>query len=250
MDTSKLVGWRLAPLIIVFAAIAMQDAGARQASRAVPEWSLKATVIEACSCPMFCQCYFNSSPAMHAGHDGRATERFCRFNRALTVNRGSFGRTPLAGVKFWMAGDLGADFSREEYDWAVVRFDPSVTKDRRDALAVILPYLFPGKWNSFTVGTDGAVNSTRTRDRAEARLDGGRSAEIVLRNAQGMTPDPVIARNLKYEGAPRNDGFILMPNEVEAYRAGEKPFEFNGTNGFVTTIDISSRDFARKSREP
>ena len=61
-----------------------------------------------------------------------------------------------------------------------------------------------------------------------------------------MTGDPVIITNLKYEGAPRNDGFLLMPNEVEAYRVGDKPFEFKGTNGFVTTIDIASEDFKKK----
>jgi hypothetical protein len=60
-----------------------------------------------------------------------------------------------------------------------------------------------------------------------------------------MAPGPVVIRNLKYEGAPRNDGFIVMPNEVEAYRIGAKAFEFKGTNGFMTTIDMSSKDLPR-----
>lgn len=247
MDTSKhLRGWRVALLIVVFSLIAMNGADA-QRGEAVPMWSLNATVIESCSCPMFCQCYFNSSPAGHASHDGHGgMERYCRFNRAMTVNRGSLGKTQLRGVKFWMAGDLGPDFSQEQYDWAVVHFDPSVTRDRRDALAAIFPHLFPGKWKSFTVGPDGVVEWTRSPGRAEARLDGGKTAEIVLRNARGMTADPVMAKNLRYEGAPRNDGFVLMPNEVEAYRVGDKRFEFKGTTGFVTTIDLSSKDFTKK----
>ncbi len=145
-----------------------------------------------------------------------------------------------------MAGDLGADFSREEYDWAEVRFDPSVRKDQRDALAMILPYLFPGKWNSFRVAADGVLELKRSTDRVEARLDGGKTAEVVLHGAQGMTTGPVVIRNLKYEAAPRNDGFILMPNEVDAYRVGDKAFEFKGTSGFVTTIDIASKDFEKK----
>ena len=33
------------------------------ASTEAPKWSMNATIIEACSCPMFCQCYFNSMPA-------------------------------------------------------------------------------------------------------------------------------------------------------------------------------------------
>ncbi|RPI74174.1 MAG: hypothetical protein EHM47_04355, partial [Ignavibacteriales bacterium] len=32
------------------------------------KWSFNASLIEACSCPMFCQCYFNPEPAAHSGH--------------------------------------------------------------------------------------------------------------------------------------------------------------------------------------
>jgi hypothetical protein len=34
----------------------------------------------------------------------------------------------------------------------------------------------------------------------------------------------------------------MMPNEVEAYRAGTQAFEYKGTNGFMLTFDISSSD--------
>jgi hypothetical protein len=177
---------------------------------------------------------------MHGGH---GTERFCRLNRAVKVNRGSFGKTPLDGAKFWMAGDLGPNFtsSNDQYDWEVVRFDPSVTKEQRDAMAVIVPVLFPGKWKSFIVESDSVLEWKLTKDRAEARLNGGKTAEIVLSKAQGMTSDPVVVKNLPYEGATGNDGFIVMPSEVEAYRVGTKPFEFKGTNGFVITVDINSK---------
>ena len=247
MDASTQRRSHVILLMILLALIAAQGMGAQPQARAETSWSLNATVIEACSCPMFCQCYFNSSPAAHVTHEGHgAVEQYCRFNRALAVNRGSFGSTQLRGVKFWMAGDLGSDFSHEQYDWAVIHFDPAVSPERRDAMTAIFPYLFPGKWNSFVVGANGFVEWSRRSDRAEARLDGGRSAEIVLRKAQGMTAGPVVAKNLKYEGAPRNDGFVLMPNDVEAYRAGDRRFEFKGTNGFVTTIDISSKDFTKR----
>lgn len=63
-----------------------------------------------------------------------------------------------------------------------------------------------------------------------------------------MTDDPVVIKNLKFWGAPRNDGFILMPTEVQAYRAGNKPFEFNGTSGFVITIDMTSKDVIASNR--
>ena len=89
----------------------------------------------------------------------------------------------------------------------------------------------------------------RRKDSAEAKLDDGKAAEVVLKRPAGndrradRDPEP------KYWGMPRNDGFILMPNEVEATRQvpqGQKPFEFKGTNGFMITFDISSKDVAKK----
>ncbi len=210
-----------------------------------PEWALNATVIESCSCPAFCPCQFstNHSPAAHEKHGGHELERFCRMNRAVKVNRGKYGKIELDGAKFWMAGDLGPDFtpSNDQYDWGVLKFDASITKDQREALAVIVPVLFPGKWKSFIVEKDSALEWKYTKERAEARLDGGKTAEIVLNRAQGMTADPVVIKNLPYEGATSNDGFLIMPSEVEAYRVGKRPFEFSGTNGFVITVDINSK---------
>ena len=59
-----------------------------------------------------------------------------------------------------------------------------------------------------------------------------------------MTNEPVVLKNVRYWGAPRNDGFVLMPNEVEAYRVGPNAFEFKGTNGFMLTLDMNSKDVA------
>ncbi len=79
---------------------------------------------------------------------------------------------------------------------------------------------------------------------AVARLGGGKVAEVVLRHPEGsaMADGPVVIKNLNYFGVPRNEGFIMMPNEIETYRLGDKAFEFKGTNGFMITIDIASRD--------
>ncbi len=210
-----------------------------------PEWSLNATAIEACSCPMFCQCYFNSEPAAH--HEGHGSSHYCRFNAAYRVNRGMYGATRLDGAKFWVAGDLGADFSKGQMGWAVLTFDPAVTKEQREGITIALGKLFPVKWNSFTVAEDTAIAWDANKDMAAARMAGGKAAEVVLARYQGNTDDPIVIKNLKYWGALRNDGFVLMPNKVEAYRAGDKPFESTGSNGFMITFDISSKDFAGKA---
>jgi hypothetical protein len=224
----------LAALVAGFLGGAGAFAGAEQ------DWSLNASIIEACSCPMFCQCYFNATPSAH-GHE---EEHFCRFNNAFQVNRGKHGDVDLAGAKFWVAGDLGAEFDDNKMDWAVLTFDPSVTEPQRNAIAAILGHVYPVEWESFTMAPDAKMEWQASKDRAVARLDGGKTAEVVLNRFQGMGDDPVVIHNLKYWGVPRNDGFVMMPNEVEAYRAGAKAFEFKGTNGFMITIDINSQDVA------
>lgn len=242
-------------LIVALALVAGSTAVTRaQAADPAADWSFNATIIEACSCPMFCQCYFNAEPAAHApagaradhaGHEGHGGgDHFCRFNNAFKVNKGTYGETKLDGAKFWVAGDLGGDFSKGQMDWAVLTFDPAVTPEQREGIATILGAVYPVEWQSFQVADDAPMEWTATKDRAVAKLDGGKKAEVVLNRFGGMTNDPVVIKNLKYWGVPRNDGFVLMPNEVEAYRAGDKTFEFKGTNGFMITIDHSSKDLA------
>ena len=230
-------------LIAVALAFVSYTSGADKAAKS-PEWSMNATIIEACSCPMFCQCYFNTKPADHGAHHehGGGGGHFCRFNNAFKVNKGFYGDTKLDGMEFWVGGDLGGDFSKGEMDWAVLTFEPNTPKAQRDAVMAILGHVYPVKWNSMTVGQDAPMEWTAGKDRSVAKLDGGKAAEVVLNRFPGNTNDPVVIKNLKYWGVPRNDGFIMMPNEVEAYRLGPKAFEFKGTNGFMITFDISSKD--------
>jgi Protein of unknown function (DUF1326) len=216
------------------------------AKAAAAAWSMNATIIEACTCNMFCPCYFSTVPSGHS--HGAMTEHYCRFNMGYRVNRGNFKGVNLAGMKFWAAGDLGADFSKGA-EWAEVTFEPAATKAQRDAIAAILPHSYPVTWKAFTIGQDAAIEWSATNDRAVARLNGGKAAEVILNHAPtGMSAkEPVVIRNLKYFGVPRNTGFILMPNEVNAYRVGAKPFESKGTNGFMITYDINANDVKTKA---
>lgn len=209
-----------------------------------PDWSMEATIIEACSCPMFCQCYFNTQPAVHAGdqqHKGHEAGHYCRFNNAFRVNKGHYGEVKLDGAKFWVAGDLGAEFSDMEGEWAVLTFDPAVTKEQREGIKAALGKLYPIKYKSFTVAPDAKMEWHASKDAAHASLDGGKVAEVALKRHPGLTDDPVVMRNLRYFGEDSNDGFIMMPNTVEAYRVGEKAFEYKGTNGFMITTRVASK---------
>lgn len=230
--------WQIPGLVLVGLLVASPAAQGQTS----PDWSMNATIIEACSCPMFCQCYFNSEPSAHMGPAGHGSHHFCRFNNAFRVNRGHYGQTRLDGLRFWVAGDLGENFSDGRMDWAVLTFERSASKEQRDAVVAVLGHLYPVQWDSFVIAQDAEMEWEAGRDRAVARLNGGETAEVILKRFQGMTSEPVVIRNLKYWGAPRNDGFVLMPNEVEAYRAGERAFEYRGGNGFMITLDINSKD--------
>ncbi len=202
-------------------------------------WSMKATIIEACSCPMFCQCYFNPEPSAHHGNGDQ--DHFCRFNNAFRVSEGHHGEVDLSGALFWVAGDLGDDFSDGEMNWAVLMFDPGVGEAQRGAIAEILGHVYPVKWSSFEMGEDAEMEWELTDTRAEARLAGGKVAEVILNRMANHDHNPVI-KGLNYWGVPRHDGFVLMPNEVEAYRVGEKAFEYGGGNGFTVSFEITSDD--------
>src|SRR5712692_6815475 len=94
-----------------------------------PAWQMKADYVEACSCHLFCPCYFNK----HAEHP------HCEFNMAVKVREGYSGDTNLAGAKYWLTGDLGDEWgTNKKGEWVVVSFDPSTSKEQRDALAPMI----------------------------------------------------------------------------------------------------------------
>jgi hypothetical protein len=208
------------------------------------KWHMNATAIEACSCPMFCQCYFNTEPAAHHDHGNM---RFCRANLAYKINKGNYGNVNLDGAKFWVVSDLGGDFSKGNMDWATLYFDKSLTKEQRQAVGEIVGTLFPVKWNSLKTA-EASIDTWKIEgDTAHALMDGGKTAEVKLNIMKGLDGKQVVVHNLPYWAAARNDGFIMAKNEVEAYRVTDKAFEFKGTNGFLITIDMDSKDLEKKA---
>jgi hypothetical protein len=205
-----------------------------------PDWHFNGTVIEACSCPMFCSCYFNTEPALKQTDHG--SEHFCRFNMAYKINKGHYAGTDLAGVRFWVAGDLGASWKNGDTEWAVVTFQPGTTEAQKNGVTTILSHMFPVKWKSFEVAEDAAIEWQATEARAEAKLAGGARAHIILNKWQGMGGRTGVLENIAYFAVPRNDGFKMMPNAIEAYKVGDRAFEYKGTTGFMVTVDMNSDD--------
>lgn len=193
------------------------------------DWSMNATILEACSCTMFCPCYFGNKPS---GHDEEG--HYCKFNMAIHVNSGHHGDTSLTGAEFWLAGNLTAK-------QAILTFDSAVSAEQRAGIKAALGKLFsPIEWQSFTMAEDGDIEWRASKKKAVAKLDGGKRAEVVLVGHPGMAGQSVVLENVVYWAADDHDGMVMMPNEVEAWREGENAFEFKGTNGFMITVSVAS----------
>ena len=199
-----------------------------------PQVEGSVTLIEACSCPMFCQCYFIGLP-----HD------MCKFNIAGKVNEGSYNGTTLDGVLFWSAGDSAKDPATGKAKWERLIFDRRVTPEQREGVQALLRAIYPpsGGVNHASTG-EGDITWDTDDAGAFATLDGGKSAEIVLRQSGSAAGEgPIVIDNLVYGSrAVKNTGFYLMPNAVEAWRGegGDETFEFDGTNGFMITLLIGA----------
>ncbi len=203
---------------------------------AKPDFEITASYIEACSCDMFCPCYFND----HATAHGDA--HFCKFNNVLRVDKGYYKDTKLDGVKVWLAGDLGSEWGKGKADWLVVTFDPAVSKAQQAAMSDILFQLYPLKWN--VLGVDSIPITWQAKgDTATARLGNGKG-EVILERFSSNNNDSkqeVVIRNLKYWGAQSNNGFHMWKNKRHYYEGHGQKYEFSGTNGFRVTINFSGQ---------
>jgi uncharacterized protein DUF1326 len=199
---------------------------------AKPAWRMKADYIEACSCHLFCPCYFNK----HAEHP------YCEFNMAVKVREGYSGNTSLTGAKYWLTGDLGAEWgTNKKGKWVVVSFDPATTKEQRDALAPMILKTYGLEWGEVKV-QEAAIEITRTTDIAEARLGGGQMAAMKLRREPGADGTGVVLRNVKYFGAQNNTGFEMYHSIEHRANVQGHTFSYSDRNAFLISIDTQEGD--------
>ena len=206
------------------------------------DYSMTATYIEACSCDMFCPCYFNPHPTKHGDR------HFCEASLVLKVDKGYYKNLDLTGMKVWIATDLGHDFSTGKGDWMALTFDPSVTGAQRAAMTDIIGKLYPLQFNM--LGADSAPiewNINTNTGVATARLPGGKG-EVILERWKGTDPSKEsVLQNVNYFGADSNTGFRMWKNKRHAYNNHGKKFEYSGTNGFLITLTVSGQAKAATS---
>ena len=199
-------------------------------------WQVRIQYIEACSCDLFCPCYYND----HASHQGTGAH-MCTFNNAGRVVKGKYGDVELTGMKFWLSGDLGADWATKgQAGWLVATFEPKATKEQKDAMMAVLSKIYPVKWESVEFDTS-AITWTLAPDgkTAHAKLGNGKG-EVTLSRATGADPNkaPQIA-NTRYFAATWNSPFSLYYSDHK-YNGFGKSYELHHANGFVITLEHTS----------
>ena len=233
---------RRALFVLLFAcaltgvALAQYGKPAENPPAAKPDFAITASYIEACSCDMFCPCYFNDHSTVHGD------QHYCKANLVLRVDKGYYKETQLDGAKVWIATNLGSDWSTGKDSWLIITYDPSVTTEQRAALNDILGQLYPFKWQK--VETDTAAFSWKVDVKsgvAHAKMSNGKG-EVILERVAGNDPkSEVVVRNLKYWLAQSNTGFRMWKTKHEYYDGHGQMIDFSGTNGFLITISFSGQ---------
>jgi hypothetical protein len=193
-----------------------------------PHWRMRADYVEACSCHLFCPCYFNK----HAEHP------HCEFNMAVKVREGHAGDVNLAGAKYWLTGDLGDEWgTNKKGAWVIVSFDPSTTKAQRDALAPIILKTYGLEWPELKV-QEAPIEISQNGDIAEARLGDGTMAHMKLKREPGQNGQGVVLQNVSYFGAQKNDGFHMYKSVDHSANVGGHKFQYADRNAFLISIDV------------
>ena len=213
--------WKQVGLLLLCAVILMASTPGK------PAWQMKADYVEACSCHLFCPCYFNK----HAEHP------HCEFNMAVKVREGRSGEIDLTGAKYWITGDLGDEWgTNKKGAWAVVSFDPSTSKAQRDALAPMILKTYGLEWGDLKV-QEAAIDINRSGDVVNATLGGGQMASMKLQREPGADGNGVVLKNVKYFGAQNNTGFELYRSLEHSANVQGHNFKYSDRNAFLISIE-------------
>ncbi|MBI2683205.1 MAG: DUF1326 domain-containing protein [Acidobacteriales bacterium] len=192
-----------------------------------PGSHIKADYVEACSCHLFCPCYFNKM----------AEHPYCEFNMAVTIREGKSGAVDLTGSKYWITGDLGDEWgTKRKGKWVVVSFDPKTAQAQRDALVPLILKTYGLEWGELKA-QEAPITITRSGDTVEASLAGGKMAHMKLKREPGVDGKGVTLQNVKYFDAQRNSGFAMYKSLDHSANVMGHKFQYADRNAFLISIE-------------
>lgn len=210
-------------------ALAVLVVAAAPAADRAGTYDVTGDVIEACSCPLFCGCYFNSEPD---------NPHMCTFNNVYKFRPGShYGNTDLSNAKVWLSGDLGGDALNEKHEaaWAMVTFDKKTTPAQRKAIGAVMGKIYPVKWGKMETREDDIEWTHDSANKADhAKMASGMAEVTLNRGSWESTNMPTVIHGLKYFGADSNEGFVLAKGTH--YYHGDTKYDLKDMNGFFITV--------------
>lgn len=222
---------RVLLVLIAGVALAAMGVGAKSGNRA-GTYDVTMETIEACSCPLFCGCYFNSEPN---------DPHMCQFNNVYQFAPGShYGNVDLSGQKVWASGDLGPDgLSKGEPSWAVVTFDKKSTPAQRDAIVGVINQVFPVKWRKLETREDDIAWEHHDGN-DHAKMGSGMAEVTLKRGSWEATKMPTVIKGLKYFGSDSNDGFHVAKS-THYFHGKDASYDYKDRNGFYIKIHKSGK---------
>ena len=212
---------------VLAAAAVVAFAGAAGKADRAGTYDVTMETIEACSCPLFCGCYFNTEPN---------DPHMCEFNNVYKFTKGShYGSVDLSDQKIWASGDLGPDgLSKGEPSWLTVTFDKASTPAQRDAIVAVFNEVFPVKWRKVETREDD-ITWEHNNGNDHAKMGSGMAEVTLKRGNWEATKEPTVIKGLKYFGSDSNDGFVLAKG-THYFHGKDAKYDYADHNGFFIRL--------------
>jgi Protein of unknown function (DUF1326) len=220
---------RILPVLLVAAAASFLLGAAGPDPAAAPSattYEVTADSIEACSCPLFCTCYFGPS----------ADEHMCEANNVYKFRKGShYGNVDLSEQIVWMSLDLGGEWHKKPgpgmpTKWVVITFDKKSTEAQRKAIVAVANIVFPVKWAEIKTRED-SISFQDGPTVAEAKMASGLASVKLDKTAGPNKTKPTAVKNLQYWFSTSNEGFNLAYSTH--HFDGDHKFSYQKRNGFT-----------------
>ena len=192
-----------------------------QLKTAKPKWTIKATYYESCSCNAPCPCPFGLP----------MTNSYCKLNALLVIEKGSFNKTDLKGIKLIMSGSVGK--------WGAYYFSEETTNEQKRSMEQILAIVNSGGFDTILTSQYAKVD---VEDKGDRICFSAPNIKVDMSMVKGNNDKPVVIQNLK---SKLFQGYIpcLSHINIRSFQDKEYDFAFEKKAGFTATWNLNHNDF-------
>ncbi len=186
-----------------------------------PEWAVKGTWTDACSCKVSCPCLFGSKP----------TEGFCQGASHLQIEAGHYGDVKLDGLAVVSTHDIGK--------WAKIYVSDAANPEQAEALGALMPQVLPFLGKGPIKSVETVPVSLEHGDKTVKFSVPGTTVELAL--VEGADGQPIKLQNLPAKGTPfpRSLDHTQYKSILMEHKGGDDSFSWSERNGFVSKLDLT-----------